>query len=681
MKRRSFLKYTSSLSLFPLVLNKSMAAPFATLDMLPLMNCQDIDDRVLVVIFLKGGNDGLNTLIPINQYDTYASLRPNIRIQENGTGSYINLDNTLSLDDSIGIHPSMTGFKSLYDSGLANLIQAVGYPNSNGSHFKSTDLWLSGGDGTPANFNINSGWMGRYLETVYAGLAGSPTEANPDPIGIQLGDKKPSLGYYAHDAEFLAANLTQQDPAGLYNLVQSIGTPGHLSVPDSDYGRELAYIMTIENSTNVYAQRITEVFNNGSNSSTVYPTSDLANQLKTIARLISGGSNTKIYLVHTGGFDTHAGQVIGGATHTGTHADLLSNVFESVSAFINDLTNLGHHNRVMCSTFSEFGRRITQNGSLGTDHGNFAPMFLFGSGIQAGVIGTNIDLTDLTSSGNLTSTQLQFDYRQVFKTLIQDWLGADNSVTDTVFDSSYTKISNMVNPTYAVDPLCYHDSLLRETVVKGKLYLEAFYDPLLTQMKNQLETKGLIPLSQPFNDIPFNYTGDESVTILPEGAIDWVLIELRDSQNINTVLGRRAGFVKNTGDIIGLNGGFGLAFSDVTPGNYYVAIYHKSHLAVVSSNPIDFSDLQNSFDFTQDVNAVSGTDQLKLIGLNYVLHAGDFDFDGIVDNTDYEKWKLESSSVNVYSSNDADGNGIINNEDFNLWKKNRNKIGDPTIQN
>ena len=475
MKRRNFIKNISRLSAAPLVLNGLPLSSFATSSMLPLLNCQGINDRILVILFLKGGNDGINTIVPIDQYDTYATIRPDIALANTGSNAIVNLDTTLALEDQVGLHPTMTAFKNMYESDQARLIQAVGYPSYNQSHFKSTDLWLSGGDGTPANFNLSSGWMGRYLESAYPGIHGNPIPGYLDPLGIQLGDIKSSLGLHNHFQEYIATNLTGQDPGNLFGLLNGLGTAPHATAIDSDFGDEIQYIMDIENSTNAYGQRITDVYNAGSNSGATYPSSYLASQLKTVARLIDGGSTTKIYLVHKSGFDTHAGQVESGAAHTGTHAELLADIFDSVQAFIEDLTNLGHENRVMTASFSEFGRRATQNGSFGTDHGTLAPMFLFGSAVETGVSGTNVDLSNLSGSGNLLE-DLQYDYRGVFKTLLQDWLGAGDLILDEALFTPFAKVPALVNPDFLVEPECYLDPLsplpITLTQFEARLYEE-----------------------------------------------------------------------------------------------------------------------------------------------------------------------------------------------------------------
>ncbi len=677
MKRRDFLKSSVPASLGMLFLNSQPIKSFATPKMLPLLNCQGINDRVLVVVFLKGGNDGANTLIPVNQYATYKANRPDVAINESGTGAYIPLDTTMSLPDQIGIHPSMGGFKSLYDASKAQIIRSVGYPDSNGSHFKSTDLWLSGGDGTPANFNLNSGWMGRFLSATYPGLYGNPNTNFEDPLGIQLGDRKPSVGYLSNNGSFVASNLTQQDPGGYYNLVQSIGTPQHTSIPSSDYGNEIAYIMSVENSTSVYAQRITNVFNAGSNASASYPTSGLGQQLKTVARLLAGGSKTKIFLLHTNGFDTHGAQVFSGSPHLGTHANLLTNVFDSIKSFQDDLQLLGLDDKVLTTTFSEFGRRMTQNGSLGTDHGNYAPMFLFGNAITPGVIGTNPDHSAIDANGYLNANQMQFDYRDVYKTLLQDWLGGSNStLVSTKFDT-YNKIPNMLNTNFVTDPSCYVDTYITQIQVRARVMLEGHMEETGNLMRTELGN--LIPLSHPYTGGLINHTGTESVDNLPASVCDWVLAELRAESDINTVIARRACFLRSDGELVDLNGVEGIVFKDVPSGNYYLAIYHRSHVAVVSSVTVDSNDAA-PYDFTTAATQAMGSNQLKLINGKYTLFAGDFNSNGLNDQTDYSLWEGNSAKVKQYLTIDADGNGVVNQNDYNLWKRNKNQTGHVSIQ-
>jgi len=453
MKRRNFLKYTAPLTASPLMLSgATMMRPFATHKMLAALtaDCATVSERAIVLIQLKGGNDGLNNLIPVNQYDAYAGLRPTIKISQS---DYIELDTTMALDDQVALNPVMTAIKTMYDDGMVNIVQGVSYDNQNKSHFKSRDLYWIGGDGTTSNGAIENGWMGRYLDAAYPGVAGNPSSGFADPLGIQLGDSKPALGFSSANLNEISVNLYGQDPGGYYSLVNSVGGAPITNVPSSEYGAELSYIMNIENSVEVYAQRITNVFNSGANSSTTYPDTDLANQLKSIARLLDGGSQTKIFLASIDGFDTHTNQVVSGATGTGKHADLWQKISDAVKAFTEDLGNLGLEERVLTTTFSEFGRKAVENGAFGTDHGTLSNMIVFGSGVNPGVLGANVDLTNLEQGTQLQG--MQYDYRQIFTTMLQDWLGASDSLLGTAFPTnSFAKIP-IIGSASIADPTCY----------------------------------------------------------------------------------------------------------------------------------------------------------------------------------------------------------------------------------
>jgi uncharacterized protein (DUF1501 family) len=450
MKRRNFLKIAGVSSF---TVNGHSMRAFANTKMGRILNsCDGVEDRALVLIQLKGGNDGINTFIPFNQLDRYNNLRPAIAIPPS---DIINLDSTLGNAEQVGLQPTMTKFKEMYEKGWATLVQGVGYQDMNQSHFKSTDLWFSGGDGTPANSNLRSGWMGRSLQAFFPDVLGAPTPEMPDPLGLQIGDPSPNLGFHTETEHQNVINLSGQDAAGFYSLIQSIGGAPILNVPDSDHGLELEYIMGVEKSTSLYSERISSVFNAGSNYLSTYATTNpsrLSPQLRTVARLIKGGCKTKIFLCQLGGFDTHNAQVDGGTPSIGDHANLLLDLNESIKNFLDDLEGLGLADQVLTCTFSEFGRCAAGNASDGTDHGTLAPMMLFGKNVKAGVIGTNVNLSNLTNDNQLQG--MQFDYRQVFTSILQDWLGASEQVlTETMF-SGYDKLP-LVDTQFVVNPDCY----------------------------------------------------------------------------------------------------------------------------------------------------------------------------------------------------------------------------------
>jgi len=458
MKRRNFIKLTSTASALSLLPTEV----FALFQSAGMTSCPDINGKKLVLIQLAGANDGINTVVPLNQYDTYAALRPTIKLDNTGANSIINLDTTLALENQVGLHPSLGGFKNLYDSGLMRLVQGVGYPSQDKSHFKSTDLWLTGGDGTQANNVLESGWVGRFLENYYANFL----TAN-FPLGIQLGSSENSLGFHGEIEHGMSLNINGQDPSGFYSVVNGLGGPAPTNIPDSEYGDLIQFILNNDTSTNTYAQTISTAFNNGTNTVT-YPNNSLSNQLKTVAKFISGGLETKVYLVKIGGFDTHNLQIADTATpHLGKHAELMAELSGAISSFITDLNNQSLSDDVLAVTFSEFGRKAGENGGLGTDHGEIAPMFVFGSSITPGVSGTNINLSEAVLANNYQVQTVQHDYRRVFSTILQDWFGAGNSVLDlTFYDNtnltgfSGNKVNPFINAQNTIPSSCYSDAAL-----------------------------------------------------------------------------------------------------------------------------------------------------------------------------------------------------------------------------
>lgn len=420
--------------------------------------CADVSDRVLVIIQMHGGNDGLNMLIPIDQYATYKNLRPVIGVEDTGPRQYITLDQSLAANQQIGLHPDMQGIKSLYDDGKAHFVNNVAYTNMNGSHFRGTDIWLSGMDGDSYTETQDSGWWGRYLDHRFDDFPNSyPTNDMPDPPGLEFGSHIISLGF--HRATGIPMGITLgNDPSNFASSVAGVGGALPDTFPNTDYGRELKYIVDIERTTNQYAARLSNVYNQGANSpGVVYPekyhtnaarfnNNRLAPQLKTVARLLAGGIKTKVFLVRIGGFDTHENQAIAGKPSFGGHGCLMYHVSEAMKAFQEDLAGLGLEDRVMTVTFSEFGRQVGENGTFGTDHGSSAPMMIFGKGLKGGVSGTNPNLSNLS---NNKLVGYEHDYRQVFATILQDWFGANYGTLDEVEFYNYAAQKlDLVNDNY-----------------------------------------------------------------------------------------------------------------------------------------------------------------------------------------------------------------------------------------
>ena len=545
MKRRKFLKQLGLGASAPLLLNNIPVNSLAANNALTRIasSVDEDNDRVLVLIQLHGGNDGLNTLIPINQYGTYNNLRPNIAISNTGNRKYITLDSTLPEEKQIGLHPDMGGLKSLYDDGRAAIVQAVAYENMNQSHFRSTDIWFMGGD---YDDYLGSGWMGRYLNYEYPGYPESyPSSDMPDPLGLEIGN---SVSLAFHREEGIPAAISVQNPDQFYNLITNVGVNPPESIENTLYGKELKWIMDIEEKSNQYAGRLKEVYDKGKNAeSVVYPetynqpvTSDrykknaLASQLKVVARMISGGSKTKIYLVRLGGFDTHAKQVEDYNTSLGNHATLLYYLSSTIKAFLDDLKAQGLSERVMGVTFSEFGRRAASNNSYGTDHGSATPMFVFGDHTIPGVHGTNPDLKDLDKGGNIKH---QHDYRQVFTSLLKDWLCAsDEAIAASLFSDYVPSRLELVSGAVGIDEPYYSNkpTLFSPWPNPATDVISYEYDiQRASEINLSLYGSDGTKLKELVNDyqLPGKYKITDDISSLPKGAY---ILRLQTNRGVNT---------------------------------------------------------------------------------------------------------------------------------------------------
>ena len=364
--------------------------------------------KALVIIQLNGGNDGLNTIIPAED-DIYFSKRPDIAIKK---------ENGLPISNGMYFHPGMTGIKRLYDEGQVSVIQNIGYTNPDRSHFRATDIWNTGSD---AKTVWDEGWAGRYLATKYPGF---PMKLPKDPMAVQLGSVE-SMLFQSDMGRF---GTVFEDPNLFYQLVNGSSSDTDLP-PATMAGDELGFLKQIATSSIQYASVIQNGATKGKNTYS-YPTSNLAKQLAIIAKLISGGLETPIYLANIGGFDTHANQL-------NQHLNLWKTISDAVSAFQNDLKNQGLDESVSVMTFSEFGRRVNQNGTLGTDHGTAAPMLVIGKTVKGGLVGPNPNLKNLDTNGDI---KFVYDYRQVYSTVLRDHLGLDAVNTQEIFKQSFERL-------------------------------------------------------------------------------------------------------------------------------------------------------------------------------------------------------------------------------------------------
>ena len=471
MKRRKFIKLTSTASaagLLPTQLNAS----FKFLN--NFASC-DFSNRKIVLIDLAGGNDGLNTLIPLNVYSDYVNMRPTIHVPSSAALHLSHVDSTLlGTNQDLALHPTLSGLYNMFDQNQLRIIQSVGYPSANKSHFASVDIYNTGNDGNNWNNGQNSGWIGRFIENHYNDLL--PTNY---PMGIQIGSRNTSLGFHGENEHGLAINLSGQDSENFYSVLSGLSGEYPSEFPDSHYGTELQYIVDTDAFSNVYAQSISNSFNNGSNfSGSDYPDTDLANQLKTVARLIRGGIQTKVYLVRLGGFDTHSNQVQAQGDLQGKHYNLLDELSTAIEAFMRDVNSDNIGEDIVGITISEFGRKAQENGSLGTDHGEVAPVFVFGKPVESGISGVNVDFSEATQGNNFQIQTVQYDYRQTLATLMQDFLGAgiDNvnaTFIDNTTNASFAeqKIQNLLKSNYVVPESCWNESLGTENSVRKNWFV------------------------------------------------------------------------------------------------------------------------------------------------------------------------------------------------------------------
>lgn len=373
-----------------------------------LLNLEQTNGKILVLLQMNGGNDGLNTVIPFED-DLYYNKRPQIAIKK---------EEVLALNELTGLNPALSGFRSLYEQGKLGLVQNVGYENHNRSHFRATDIWLSG---SGAEEHVYDGWVGRYLAEVYPDFL---NEAPEHPMAVQLGAVESML----LQSPMGSMSVVFENPNTFYQMVSG-------SLADDDpplgtlAGTELAFLRKVSAQSNNYASLIKKTADKGKNSVT-YPNTSIGKQLAIVASLIGGGLETPVYLTSQSGFDTHANQVA-------SHAKTLGQISEAVSAFQADLEQLGVADKVVLMTFSEFGRRVEENGSKGTDHGTAAPLFVIGNSVSGGIIGGNPNLGNLDKNGDLLH---QYDYRQVYTTILEDHLGLSKERTGTVLGKNYDKL-------------------------------------------------------------------------------------------------------------------------------------------------------------------------------------------------------------------------------------------------
>lgn len=386
IKRKEFIQ-TGTLATASLLLPKFLKAFEGSSAMVPPGN------KVVVILQLSGGNDGLNTVIPVRN-DLYYNARPRLGIAK---------DKALSLTDEAGLHPALTGFKELFDDGSLGILNNVGYPNPDRSHFRSMDIWHTASQSTEYWTN---GWVGRYLDAQCNGCD-KPTQA------IEMDDVL-SLALKGENIKGIAV----KDPRRLFGTANEKFFRDVLKNHKDEAGEQpVDYLYktmaeTLSSADYIFKQSRLHP------TQAEYPKTELGNSLKTIASLIYSEINTRVYYVSLGSFDTHINQDM-------QQQRLFTEMNDAVKAFVKDLKANSRFNDVLFFTFSEFGRRVAQNASNGTDHGTANNMFLIsGSLKRKGIINALPDLADL-NEGDLKH---KVDFKDVYATILNKWLKADDRI-------------------------------------------------------------------------------------------------------------------------------------------------------------------------------------------------------------------------------------------------------------
>ena len=395
--RRSFLQALGIAGSGSMMLGSQMLTASAPSPLTAAIANADTDS-ILILIRLSGGNDGLSTVIPIEQYDTYANARPNIYIPES---------KILKLTDEFGVPTYMNSLEAMWGDGQFKAVHGVGYENQSLSHFTGSDIYANTDLTTTGFSGLNTGWMGRYFEDLYPDYLVNPPAA---PAAIQIGNFG-SLVFQGEETNyaFVTSNIDQLEEIAESGVQYSLDPQ---LFDQCMYGDQLRFLRGVANTTYEYSGLIHEAYERGQNQ-VEYQDNGFARQLSLLARLIKGNLGTKVYMISMGGFDTHGNQPL-------AHERLMSNLSIAINNFYEDLTFTEQDSKVLSMTFSEFGRRIYENGSNGTDHGKAAPTLFFGSGLNGSAfVGDHPALDAPNGRGNLEYTM---DFRDLYATVLAEWL-------------------------------------------------------------------------------------------------------------------------------------------------------------------------------------------------------------------------------------------------------------------
>ncbi|MFY0652349.1 MAG: DUF1501 domain-containing protein [Cyclobacteriaceae bacterium] len=459
MNRRKFLRHATHSLAIPSLVGSFSFSMAGSRSMESFLRMASESNKVLVMIYLQGGNDGLNTVVPLDQLSALDAVRPHVKLPEN---RLLPLTGTSS-----AFHPALEDLKSLFDERRLGIVQNVGYPEQNYSHFRSTDIWMSGSD---THTLVNSGWPGRVLAQEYPTYPDEyPTADMPDPLSVEIGYGS-SLLFQGPSASM---SMVLNNVDSFYNLVDNVEEPA----PESVAGDKLKFVRLIARQSQQYGQVVTAAGEKVNSHASDFPTdNELADQLRIISKLIAGGLKTPIYMVRLNGFDTHDAQVEGGDNLTGEHATLLKKLNDAVMWFMKDLEFQKTDDRVLGMTFSEFGRRIVSNASLGTDHGAAAPMFVFGNEVTGGMLGENPEID--SSMNHEDNLPMEYDYRQVNASILEQWFGVSPTESSSALLGQFDTLPIIGKPIpTAINPFKQNDGVkVYPNPLNGVAYIDFHSD-------------------------------------------------------------------------------------------------------------------------------------------------------------------------------------------------------------
>lgn len=376
------------------------------------------EGNILVIIVLNGGNDGLNTVIPLNMLSKLNRIRSTVMLPDN---KILPLEGT-----ELGLHPSLKGFQSLHKENRLKIVQAVAYPEPSYSHFRSMDIWDSASD---SKIYENSGWAARFLETKHPNFPEAyPTELFPHPLAMEIGGNSSLM--FTGKRSF--TSVVASNPDSFYEIINEFDN----NYPSTPIGEKLKFLQLMAKQSNAYGKVLKEQYKKGTDYA--FPRSNLADQLKIVSRLISGGLQTRIYKVQIGGFDTHGAQVDTADKTKGMHATLLKEIDEAVTAFMKSMDQMGKSDRVLGMCISEFGRTVHSNGTNGTDHGTVSPVILFGNKVDPKVVGKNPIIPDNTEYSY--EMDRQYDFRQVYASVMNQWMGGSKAFSKEILFNEFAQI-------------------------------------------------------------------------------------------------------------------------------------------------------------------------------------------------------------------------------------------------